>query len=400
MWCWRSGVACTTTASAVLAASLAIAPPTLGQTYRIDNTDNAKRIHLRQSPTNKSRVIAYLPPDAQLSGTGRCDAKWCEVRFKDHTGWVFRRYLAEPRGRAVADKSQRAERTEVVAALPKTELPRSELPKSDDAGNGVLADLQDTMLRLAFTNGQPVPVYSFPSNRLPPAGHIPLDTPMVEDLSTCTREYCYIRSGSLVGWIPATAVAKEDAPVPPQPPAVTAKHETGAAQARALNNTVPTATQAPSQIGLIEGPGSIEVKSYSLAGLSDDASLPVREKPEENAAILGWIPGNAASVEGLRRCVLRWCLVRYEQLTGWIARRHLADEGTAATKRYQVSGVALWGALDVMDYPGPGAGIIGHIPSYATGIVPIGSCDKDWCHIRYLGIAGWVSAKYLAQQGR
>jgi SH3-like domain-containing protein len=358
--------------------------PAFAESFRIDNVDRAARINMRQTPSNKSKIVAYVPPDAVLTGTGKCDAKWCEVTYKGIHGWVFRKYLTAEASGAVRQPDNQ---TNTVASL----------PKPPEADSGIPAELQDTMLPLVFS-GRPVPVYAFPGDRLPASDHLPLDVKEVEDLGTCTAKYCYIRHGTIVGWISEAAIARGGAPVPASLPPQ-AKDDPGTVPPRALNNTVPTATQAETQTGALgEGPGSIEIKTYTLAGLSSDASLPVREHPEDNAAILGWIPGDASSVEGMRKCVLKWCLVRYQALTGWVARRYLADETVAANRRFQVDGVALWGALDVMDYPGPGANIIGHIPSYATGLVPIGNCDANWCHIRYLGLAGWVSAKYISAQ--
>jgi SH3-like domain-containing protein len=383
MWRGRSGIAYAAAASAFAAASFV---PWVGraETYRINNVDHATRIHMRQSASNQSKVIAYIPPQSELNGTGKCDARWCEVTFKGHTGWVFRKYLTEVKG--VEQRQAQADRP--VAAL----------PKPDETPKAVPPDLQDTILKLIFTNGQPIPVYAYPGDHLPESGRIAPDTEKVEDLGTCTRSFCYVRAGSLVGWIREEAIAKDHSSGATSQE--TAPKDQTAAITPALNNTVPTATTATGQPGSLEPPGSVETKTYTLAGLSDDGGLAVRDGPADSAAILGWIPGNASSVEGLRKCVMKWCLVRYEGLTGWVARRHLADENTAANKRYQVNGVALWGALDVVDYPGPEAEVVGHIPSYATGIVPIGNCDNNWCHIRYLGIAGWVAGKYLAQQGR
>jgi SH3-like domain-containing protein len=375
MVCWRSGVAFMAVASAIVVAGVFTVPAAHAEKYRINNVDRAKRIHMRQSPSNRSKVVAYIPTDSRLEGTGTCNSKWCEVTFKGVRGWVFRKYLSEEPESAAKPAEPAQDKPDVAA-----------LPRPSDAPKDIPPDLQDTMLRLVFTEGRPIPVYTFPSDRLPAAGRIDPGTEEVEDLGTCSRKFCYIRHGSLVGWIPDAAIVKEDtAPQPPQ----------------AFDNTVPTATQAGGQAAssIIDGLGGIEVKTYTLAGLSGDASLPVREEPTDAAAIKGWIPGHASGVEGLRKCVAKYCMIRYEALTGWVARRHLADE-PEGKQRFQVSGVALWGALDVVDYPGPDAAIIGHIPAYATGLVPIGGCDKDWCHVRYLGIAGWVSAKFIEPQRR
>jgi SH3-like domain-containing protein len=368
------------------------------ETFRVNNVDRAQRINMRESPSNKAKIVAYIPPEGRLEGTGHCNDRWCEVTYKNHDGWVFRKYLvAEPNHASEQSAEKEAEK---LAEADKPGESAAAQPKDTETEKEVPGDLQDKMLRLAFTGGRPIPVYAFPSDRLPAAGRISPGTGEVEDLGTCRHNFCYIRSGSLVGWIADGAIAKDGAA---EAPAASSVEQTAAVATppRSMDAAEAAATQtAIHPDGITDLPGSIEIKSYTLAGLADDASLPVIEAPEDGARILGWIPGNAASVEGLRKCVLRWCLVRYEALTGWVARRHLADESAAASKRYLVSGIALWGGLDVFDFPGTGASIVGHIPAYATGIVPIGNCDKDWCHVRYLGIAGWVAGKYLALQSR
>jgi SH3-like domain-containing protein len=384
MGCWRSGVAFAAAATAIAAACVLLPRDAAAESYRINNVDRAGRIHMRQSPSNRSKVVAYIPPAGRLEGTGACNEKWCEVTFQGRRGWIFRKYLISEPQNTAASRPAAPSSEPAVAALPKEER-HKEIP----------SELQDTMLRLAFEGDKPIAVYAMPSDRLPAAGRIDPGTEEVEDLGICTRKYCYIRHGQLVGWVREDDIVKDDdddnktsdAPAAAPPAAVDA--------------TVPTATQAAGQAAasLIEGLGAIEVKTYTLAGLSGDASLPLREKPEDSGAILGWIPGDAKAVEGLRKCVLKWCLVKYEAHSGWVLRRHLADEPEAG-RRFQVSGVALWGALDVVDYPGPGAAIVGHVPSYATGLVPIGNCDKDWCHVRYLGIAGWVSSRFIEPQRR
>ena len=126
----------------------------------------------------------------------------------------------------------------------------------------------------------------------------------------------------------------------------------------------------------------------------------MREKPDGDSRILAWIPNGAKDVEGLRKCVEKWCLVRHANVSGWVVRRHLADVSVESTQMFQARGVELWGSLDVLDYPNANGNVVGKIPSYATGIVPIGGCDDDWCHVRYLGIAGWVSGQNLEPQAR
>jgi SH3-like domain-containing protein len=78
----------------------------------------------------------------------------------------------------------------------------------------------------------------------------------------------------------------------------------------------------------------------------------------------------------------------------------LADDGLKETNNYQVAGIGLLDKLEVIDSPTNDGGVVGHIPAYATGIVPIGRCDDSWCHVRYLGLAGWVRGKYLTPTKR
>ena len=94
MWCWRNGIAFAATASVVAAiVSAGHWTPAAAESYRINNVEKAARIHMRATPSNRAKVVAYIPPDSRLEGTGRCDDKWCQVVFKDRTGWVFRKYL-------------------------------------------------------------------------------------------------------------------------------------------------------------------------------------------------------------------------------------------------------------------------------------------------------------------
>ena len=77
----------------------------------------------------------------------------------------------------------------------------------------------------------------------------------------------------------------------------------------------------------------------------------MREQPDGTSRILAWIPGNATDVEGLHKCVEQWCLVRHGDVSGWVARRHLADLSVESSQMFQAKGVELWGSVDVLDYP-------------------------------------------------
>jgi SH3-like domain-containing protein len=234
-------------------------------------------------------------------------------------------------------------------------------------------------------------------------------------MGACVRNWCYIRSGALVGWIPQTyfANAIEDgsnqgaATTPPEQTTNTAPSQKNApekeakAEAPVLHNTEPTATQiAPLHSIVPKEIADGATKKYSLAGLPSDLPLVIRKQPDENGTVLGSVPHDAKDVEGLHKCIKKWCLVRHHKLTGWVLRRHLADDSLKGTKRYLVTGIGLMDKLEVKDSPVNDGGVVGHIPAYATGIVPIGRCDGSWCHVRYLGLAGWVRSQYLTPTKR
>ncbi|MDZ4790826.1 MAG: SH3 domain-containing protein [Hyphomicrobiales bacterium] len=134
---------------------------------------------------------------------------------------------------------------------------------------------------------------------------------------------------------------------------------------------------------------------YSIEGATADHPLSLRDAPDDASPIRGFIPHDARQVEGLKRCIAKWCLVRYNGVVGWTLRRHLADDATAV-RRLQVVNIDIAAVLPVKEYPGDTAADIGFIPSFASGVVQIGACDKTWCHVRYLGFVGWVSSRYIA----
>lgn len=351
------------------------APATAGETWRVTDIAPSARIHMRQQANNRSKVITYIPGDARgLSGGSCTNNGWCQVEYNGFKGWVFARYLTpdnapRPGGNAAASTPDR-----------------------------ILSLASKKTLQLAKRDGSPMPIYAFPNERLPVAGRLPAEVETVEGLGNCTREWCYVRSGELVGWLKAEAFALEGDAKDQGATAALAAPVTSD-ETKEPNKIVPTTTQASVQTAAtLQGLGDLETKSYTLAGLGGQSSLAMREKPDGDSRILAWIPNEAKDIEGLRKCVEKWCLVRHANVSGWVARRHLADVSIESTQMFQARGVELWGSLDVLDYPSPNGKVVGKIPSYATGIVPIGGCDDDWCHVRYLGIAGWVSGQYLEPQ--
>jgi SH3-like domain-containing protein len=348
-------------------------PAAAKETWRITDIAASARIHMREEANNRSRIIAYIPGDARGLSRGECERGWCEVEYQGLTGWVFARYLAR-------DTAPPREKTTAGPAAP------------------LNAFAAKKILRLAQRDGAPLPIYTSPDGDRA-AGNIPAGVETVEGLGSCVRDRCQVRAGVLVGWLKADAFAAEDEANDQGATAalaVTVATDPG----KALNKTEPTATQAAVPVAALQPLGDLDTKSYTLAGLGGQSSLAMREQPDGTSRILGWIPNGATDVQGLRKCVEKWCLVRHGAVSGWVARRHLADVAVESSQMFQAKGVALWGAVDVLDYPNANANVVGKIPSYATGIVPIGGCDDEWCHVRYLGIAGWVNGQNLEPQAR
>lgn len=355
------------------------------ETWRVIDIDPAKRLHMREKPTTRSRVLGYIPGSARGLKGGSCNQKWCKLEYGGVIGWVYKRYLT-------ADEQTVAKQENSEAA----------------AGPALDALAQKQTLYLKPSNGRPVPVYAFPNDKLPTAGLLAADTKTVEGMGACIRAYCYVRSGPLIGWLPQAifASSEETAGTSPQdekveemtaslPPALQADED------QALNKTETTATNlaAPANPASVTAPTDDDDGNfYALAGVSGERSLAIHAKPDGGGAIVGWIPHGARKIEGLRKCVEQWCLVRWEGKSGWVARRHLADESIEGARSFQITGLTPWKPLEVLDQPSETASVVGTIPSYATGIVPIGQCNKYWCHIRYLGIAGWVRANFLKEQ--
>ena len=54
--------------------------------------------------------------------------------------------------------------------------------------------------------------------------------------------------------------------------------------------------------------------------------------------------------------------------------------------------------MKVFSYGARDADVVGEIPFYASGIVPVGDCNGEWCHVRYLGLVGFVDTLRLRSQ--
>lgn len=205
-------------------------------------------------------------------------------------------------------------------------------------------------IRLVNPEGILIPIHSFPDEKLPVAGFIAADTKQVEGLGSCISTWCYVRAGDLIGWLeliyfapdqfPDAQDAEEQPAAAPEPPASEPRLEPGQTD-RTLNETATTAT--------------------TFAAIEDAA-------PEAADGPFGEI------------------------------QQPPADPAPEGARAFRVSGRDLWTPLEIFDRPAEDAEIVGTIPSYTSGIVPIGACNRSWCNIRFLNISGWVRTKYLTAQ--
>ncbi|MBX2805296.1 MAG: SH3 domain-containing protein [Hyphomicrobiales bacterium] len=376
--------------------SACIFPAQAAESWRIIEIQPEGRVHLREAATSRSRILAYIPGDARGLRHLGCSKKWCKTEFRGMKGWVYSRYLAPDETTTEITTPRRRDNSRNAS--------NSRSANSRQFDQRDMAALSEAkILRVFNPVGKAVSVYAFPSNTLPIAGKLNEGTTSVEGLGACVKGWCYIRSGPLIGWLPSLILT-------PAHDGSSTNGETTAAirlnlsqelsNEQAINGTINTATQAlpdtPYETArLVPQEGN---KYYSLAGLAGKETLDIRSKPSERSRVLGQLDKNEDRIEELKDCSGKWCLVRANGIRGWIERRHMADPELSKSLSYKVSGLPLWTPLDVLDQPRQDADIIGEIPSYAASIAPIGECNQDLCHVRYLGIAGWVQRKYLRAQ--
>jgi SH3-like domain-containing protein len=152
-------------------------------------------------------------------------------------------------------------------------------------------------------------------------------------------------------------------------------------------NLATSPAEAPASTFPEEKPGA----SYSLIGLSAEGFLPMRDGPLDSARIVGVLQASASGIADLKTSVRQWRLVEHNGVKGYVQSRYLARSGSA-TRRYRIEGA---NDLKVFNFGGPDADVVGEIPFYAAGIAPIGECGGEWCHIRYLGLVGYVDMRSL-----
>jgi SH3-like domain-containing protein len=317
-------------------------------------------LRLREAPSFDAKVIAYIPNGTdQLLFDGECDERWCRLVFRGITGWASRKHLdVGPVDVGPVDFGP------VQAAV---------TPGETGAGALSLALAGVDFYRLSVPGGgEGIAMHRAPGPRSPVLATIPASVGRIENAGPCANEWCPVRFNGMEGWVPASVLARDG------------RDDEGAQRAAV---PVPSGTPAKADVRV--------VKRYAIAGVLANSALPIRSGPDADAQMLGAIPANATDVEGLGDCRAAWCLVRHGGVEGWVARHHLADN-TVGDASLRVVNLDLAEALPVMETPATEARPIGQIPAHANGVVRIGECGRDWCHVRYLGLTGWVNGRNVA----
>ena len=77
---------------------------------------------------------------------------------------------------------------------------------------------------------------------------------------------------------------------------------------------------------------------YKVVGINSWDTLNIRKKPKISARIISDIPGNANYVEDCGTCKGVWCPVRYNNVDGWVHKKHLAVVGYPRNNQYSGNG--------------------------------------------------------------
>ncbi len=221
---------------------------------------------------------------------------------------------------------------------------------------------------------------SAPSGQSPVIASVPKDA-VLTSFQPCARGWCAVEYKGFRGWIYDFLIVEQSAntvakATPAQPPFAKA----------ALQR--PSAAPAPA------GKESARI-SYSVIGLGAEESLPIREGPLDTAPLIGTLSPAANAIAGLETCKRQWCLIEHDGARGYVRTRFLARAEDGPSPKYGVDGEA---NLKVFSYGAPDAENVGEIPFYAGGIVPVGECNGVWCHVRYLGLVGFVDTRRLRPQ--
>ncbi len=219
---------------------------------------------------------------------------------------------------------------------------------------------------------------SAPSNQSPVIASVPKDA-MLTSFQPCSRGWCAVDYKGFRGWIYDVYIVEQPgkavppAPPPPQPLA-------------------KASLQRPSAAPMATAREGMRTSYRMIIGLGAEESLPIRVGPLDTARVIGALSPAANNIAGLEPCMRQWCLIEHNGARGYVRSRFLGRTEVARSPRYGVDGEP---DLTVFSFAGSDADVVGEIPFYAGGIVPIGDCNGEWCHVRYLGLVGFVDTRRL-----
>ncbi len=214
-----------------------------------------------------------------------------------------------------------------------------------------------------------------PSSQSPIVTSVPKDA-VLTSFQPCARGWCAVEYKGIRGWIYDVFLFE---------------------QARKTNSAAPAPEPLAKASLQKPSPAPVATKesaraSYRVVGLGSEESLPIREGPLDSTRVIGTLSPALNGIAGLETCLRKWCLIEHNGTRGYVQSRFLGRSQDARTPRYGINGEA---NLKVFNFGGSDADVVGEIPFYAGGIVPIGDCNGEWCHVRYLGLVGFVDARRL-----
>jgi uncharacterized membrane protein len=71
-------------------------PVTASQTYDVSGVEWGDVLNIRAKPSSKSAIIGAIPYNGRgVDVTGSTSKNWVRVQYRDHTGYVLRKFLTE-----------------------------------------------------------------------------------------------------------------------------------------------------------------------------------------------------------------------------------------------------------------------------------------------------------------
>ncbi len=220
---------------------------------------------------------------------------------------------------------------------------------------------------------------SAPSGQSPIVASVPRGA-MLTSLQPCAKGWCAVEYKGVRGWTYGVFVAE--------------KPDETTTPAHAAEPLAKASLQRPSPAPSPSAKGRAGA-SYRVIGLGGEESLPVRKAPFAAAQVVNALSPATNDIAGLETCTRRWCFIEHNGVRGFVRTRFLARSDEASAPKYGVDGEP---NLKVFSFASPDAEIIGEIPFYAEGIAPVGECSGQWCHVRYLGLVGFVDTHRLRPQ--